>query len=103
MNHSDALMQTVSDYQACLGSLEADLKASMAKSKDPRIQSGLRELLELLVRKRASIEPNSLLELDGLQARIDSGLRRYADLQSRQELITQRLVALINPAGTGQS
>jgi hypothetical protein len=101
MNHSGAIKQTISDYQSCLDSLEADLKSVLAKSTEPRIQNGLRELLELLGRKRASIEPNALLELEGLEARIDSGLRRFAELQARQEIITQRLVALANSAGTG--
>ncbi len=103
MNPSDTFQQTVTDYQACLDSLEADLQAAMAKSKEPTVQNGIGELLDLLRRKRASIEPNGILELEGLQARIDSGLRRYAELQARQELITQRLVALINSSGTGQS
>jgi len=56
-----------------------------------------------LRRKRAAIEPNGLLELEGLEARIQSALRRFAELQARRELITQRLSSLVNSPGTEQS
>lgn len=97
------IRRTVSSYQSCLDSLEAELQAAMGKSTQPGFQKVIGELLELLRRKRAAIEPNGLLELEGLEARIQSALRRFAELQARRELITQRLASLVNSPGTEQS
>lgn len=99
MDHMEKIRQTISRYQSCLDSLEADLKAAMAKSTDLEFKTSLGELLDLLSHKRTAIEPSGLLELEGLEARIQSGLRRFAELQARREQITQRLAALANPPG----
>lgn len=100
MDYLEKIRQTISRYQSCLDSLEADLKAAIAKSPDPEFKTSLGELLDLLRRKRAAIEPSGLLELEGLEARIQAGLRRFAELQERRELVTQRLAALANASRT---
>ena len=99
MNHLEKISQSMSRYQSCLDSPQADWEAAMAKSTDPGFKTSIGELLDLLKRKRAAIEPNSMVEMEGLEARIQSGLRRFAELQARRELITQRLAALANPPG----
>lgn len=99
MIRTETIRNILAEYLACLDGLEADLAGAGAQASNPRLQQGLGELLALLQARRAAIENKGRLELEGLEARVQSGLRRFAELRERQEQVALRLAALAGSGG----